>query len=416
MNIDLVNNKASINDLVSLKKETPVTNLQPSSPNNTFGDDGVLAANLKKINNSGSNPFGSPPNTSSDKSLKEGVVKKAYQSFAELDSNRNGFLSNKELINKMHDPNVKSEKAAVVATLLTNETKIRNLSNDEKTIESSGISKNDLIALDKIEGQGSLKEKVESNYYNALYKASSAKSYFDSDGKLILPKKASEISFSHINQGGAGDCYFLAALASQAQRNPQKILDMIKDNKDGTYDIKFSDKTVKVKAPTETEIGLYGDGAGWMSLIEKAYAVYRNDGALLKKDNPYDKSGGGSVVIGRGIKELTGNSFETNLLKATNKNSTRSKLIDAEKNNKLMTASISKHIVSKSEFNLPDGHVYTIMGYDSQTDKVKIRNPWGHTEAENDLGIARDGSDDGVFEVSIDEFYKAFSMVAYEKK
>lgn len=65
---------------------------------------------------------------------------------------------------------------------------------------------------------------------------------------------------------------------------------------------------------------------------------------------------------------------------------------------------------------LPTCHVYTIMGYDNQTDKVKIRNPWGHSEAEETDGVASDGNEDGIFELTMDEFYKAFSMVAYEKK
>lgn len=64
---------------------------------------------------------------------------------------------------------------------------------------------------------------------------------------------------------------------------------MIKDNGDGTYNIKFSNKTVKnLTAPTDTELGLYADGAGWVALIEKGYAVYRNEGTLLERENPFD--------------------------------------------------------------------------------------------------------------------------------
>lgn len=37
-----------------------------------------------------------------------------------------------------------------------------------------------------------------------------------------------------------------------------------------------------------------------------------------------------------------------------------------------MTASINKHVIAESKFNLPDGHVYTILGFDSNTDKVKV--------------------------------------------
>lgn len=407
---------ASILDLVAAKKGTPVKSLKDISVANVFGDDGAIKKTINKINNGGNNPFGVTKTSGDERSLKEGVVKKIYQSFDKIDADRNGFLSHREIVNEMKSSNVKADRAAAAGALAVNDSKIKNLSNDEYGLENDGVTKQDLIALDKLGGSGDLKEEVENTYYNSLYKISSSKSFFDSNDKFILPKKASDINYKSVQQGGAGDCYFLAALVSQAQHNPQKIVDMIKDNGDGTYNIKFSDKTVKITAPTDAELGLYADGAGWVAMIEKGYAVYRNESALLKKENPFDKSGGGSIVIGRGIKELTGNSFETNVLLATTKNSTRAKLTEATQSNKLMTASINKHIIGKSEFNLPDGHVYTVLGFDAQTDKVKIRNPWGHTEAQDKDGNAMDGLDDGVFELSVDDFYKAFTMVAYEKK
>lgn len=416
MSIATVKNSSSVLELSGLSKGKPIEILKSINVANVFGADGSIQKTIKKINDSGNNPFGSTKVKDDEKSLKEGIAKKLYTSFETIDADKNGFLSNREIINKMKDNSIKGDKAALVAALVEANKKIRNLSDDEFGIENDGVTKNDLIALDKLSDSDTIKDSVSNTYYNSLYKASSGKSFFDKDGKFIIPKKASDIDFKSVQQGGAGDCYFLAALVSQAQHNPQKIIDMIKDNGDGTFNIKFSDKTVKINAPTDTELGLYADGAGWVALIEKGYAVYRNEKTLLKRENPFDVSGAGSFIIGRGIKELTGNSFETNALLVTTKSSTRSKLENATKEGKLMTASINKQIIGKSEFNLPDAHVYTILGFDSKTDKVKIRNPWGHTEAQDSKGNTRDGRDDGVFELSIDEFYNAFSMVAYEKK
>lgn len=397
-------------------KSTPSSIISKLNIPDVFGSDGLVQKKISNINSGGNNPFGASKINNDEKILKEGVAKKIYSLFEKIDTDKNGFLSHQEVVNKMKDGSIKTPDSAVISTLVQNGSKIANLSDDELGLENDGVTKKDIIALDKLSGSDTIKDKVENTYYNSLYKATSGKSFFDENGKFISPKKASDIDFRHIQQGGAGDCYFLAALASQAQRNPQKIVDMIKDNGDGTFNIKFSNKTVKINAPTSSELGLYADGAGWVALVEKGYAVYRNESTLLKKENPFDVSGGGSMIIGRSIKELTGNSYDTDMVKLTPKNSTRAKLTDATNNNKLMTASINKTLIGKSEFNLPDAHVYTILGFDSKTDKVKIRNPWGHTEAQDSNNNARDGRDDGIFELTIDEFYRAFSMVAYEQK
>jgi len=415
MSIATVKNN-SVLELIGLKNEEPIKNKIIVNVANVFGSDGKIQKAINKINVNGNNPFGSVNVKDDEKSLKEGISKKLYLSFDSIDSDKNGFLSHKEIVNKMKDNSIKGQTASLISSLVETNKKISNLSNDEIGIENNGITKKDLIALDKLENSDSIKEKVENTYYNSLYKASSGKSFFDKNGNFILPQKTSDIDFKSVQQGGAGDCYFLAALASQAQHNPQKIVDMIKDNGDGTYNIKFSNKTVKITTPTDSELGLYADGAGWVALIEKGYAVYRNETALIKRENPFDVSGGGSIIIGRGIKELTGNSFETNSLLLTTKKTTRSKLEKATANGSLMTASINKHIIGKSDFNLPDGHVYTILSFDSKADKVKIRNPWGHTEAQDNKGNTIDNIDDGIFELTIDDFFKAFSMIAYEKK
>lgn len=406
--------KASDIQLPFVKKNNPSSIIDKLNVSNVFGNDGTIQKKISSINVNANNPFGA--SKVKDENITGAIPKKIYASFDKIDSDKNGFLSHREIVDKMIDKNINESESAVISTLVVNGNKISNLSNDETGLENNGVSKKDIAALDKLADADTLKSKVENTYYNSLYKASSGKSFFDNKGNFIVPTKASEVDFKHIQQGGAGDCYFLAALASQAQHNPQKIVDMIKDNGNGTFDIKFASKTVKINAPTSSELGLYADGAGWVALVEKGYAVYRNENAILKKDNPFDASGKGSVIIGRSIKELTGNSFDTDFIKLTPKNSTRAKLSDAVSNGKLMTASINKAIIGKSAFNLPDAHVYTVIGFDSTTDKVKIRNPWGHTEAQDENNNARDGKDDGIFELTIDEFYKAFSSVAYENK
>ncbi len=380
--------------------------------------DNVISDKLKKINDSGNNPFGANSNVDAN-SPANGVIAKSFlTSMNKLDANNNGFISSRELVNKMQDPNITGREAALVGTLIKNQGKIQNLSNDNSLLETDGISKKDILALDQLPNDNKLKNEVDSQYYYDLSKINNAhakfNNIFDDQGKMKLSPKVSDINFQDLKQGSTGDCYFLAALSSLAQHSPQKIIDMVKDNKDGTFTVKFSDKSVTVKAPTDTELGLYAEGKAWVPVIEKAYSVYRNETIFLPKENPYDKSGGGSMITGRGIKDLTGSNFDTDLLMTTSTNTTRTKLKSAVANNKMMTASIAKNPFGKNSLGLPDGHVYSIVGYDEKTDKVKIRNPWGQTEAQDKSGSARDGNDDGICELSMQEFNKTFSAIAYQ--
>ena len=55
--------------------------------------------------------------------------------------------------------------------------------------------------------------------------------------ELYDTSNGNEPSLSDIHQGQYGDCYFLAALGSLAQEDPQAIKNMIHDNGDGTYTV-----------------------------------------------------------------------------------------------------------------------------------------------------------------------------------
>ncbi|MFH2202219.1 MAG: C2 family cysteine protease [Elusimicrobiota bacterium] len=48
---------------------------------------------------------------------------------------------------------------------------------------------------------------------------------------------ATPVKLDDVAQGYLGDCYYLASLAAVAQKKPQVIQNMIKDNKDGTYTV-----------------------------------------------------------------------------------------------------------------------------------------------------------------------------------
>lgn len=341
---------------------------------------------------------------------KNELAGKALGVFDKLDTNKNGLISKSELNDKLQDRSIKGSEASLTGSMLKYYSEIKKASNDQVLFER-GISRKDLIAGDKMLDENGLNSKLKGEYSYRLYKINNVSSLRKDDGAFKIPTKASEVDYRDLEQGQNGNCYFLAVLAAVAHNNPQKIVDMIKDNNDGTYTVKFARKDVTINAPTDTELGLYAEGKSWVPVIEKAYAEYRNQ--IMAFDNPHTASGRGTIIIGRSIYEITGNTFDSDFLFAHSKDKTREKLTKAFDNNKIVVASIEKEIFKKNDLNLPDAHVYSVLDYDKETDMLTVRNPWGSGEPEKD-GVVIDGRNDGIFKMKTDDFYKYFSMLAYE--
>jgi hypothetical protein len=100
-------------------------------------------------------------------------------------------------------------------------------------------------------------------------------------------------------QGVIGDCYLIASMAALAQRAPERIRDLIRDNGDGTVTVRFSDVSKEGTTPREVTVDLemlvrreadgsirqvyassqdrdvHGNPELWPAIIEKAYAQLR---------------------------------------------------------------------------------------------------------------------------------------------
>jgi hypothetical protein len=59
-------------------------------------------------------------------------------------------------------------------------------------------------------------------------------------------------------------------------------------------------------------------------------------------------------------------------------------------------------------------HVYTVLAYDPQKDRVQLRNPWGAGRGYDQGAAPPPGTDDGVFWLALAEFANAFFLVSYE--
>jgi hypothetical protein len=91
--------------------------------------------------------------------------------------------------------------------------------------------------------------------------------------------------YDDIAQGAVGDCYYLAALASLADTDPNIIQQMVAPMGDGTFAVRFysggsevylrldADLPASGSSPAYAKLGK--DGELWVPIVEKAYAYFR---------------------------------------------------------------------------------------------------------------------------------------------
>jgi hypothetical protein len=252
-------------------------------------------------------------------------------------------------------------------------------------------------------------------------------SYRRMTGNLFV----NDISFSDVNQGRAGTCYFLAACAGLASNQRQLIRDMFRDNGDGTYGVRFYGSTgnevwvtVDRSAPVfsgSSSLVLAGNasrslgGEMWVALAEKAYAQANEIGAFHRANqaNSYrDIEGGWEGVLEHIVNRSpdTYSSYYTNSgwnsasgsLSAWN--SYRNSAIAALNAGKsLWLASLGNSTDGSGKRNFVSFHAFAITGYNASTGRFTISNPWG----------AGSSTYAGVFQASWQDIFNVKGVVAW---
>ena len=197
------------------------------------------------------------------------------------------------------------------------------------------------------------------------------------------------ISATDIKQGQVGDCYFLASLASIANKQPNFIQNMFIDNGDNTWTVRFNKSgvwdyvTVDRFLATDTSGNLFYASAGsnfanaanelWVSLAEKAYAQIGESGWTrgLGKTNSYASIESGWMTDS--IKQITGLETSWNWASAV----TQQTLMDWVNSNKILTLG-----TSNNSYGLVSNHAYAITGYNATNQTFFVRNPWGTQHVE----------------------------------
>ena len=240
-----------------------------------------------------------------------------------------------------------------------------------------------------------------------------------------------------ITQGDAGSCAFLAGLIGLLRTRGSTGGIKVRANNDGTYGVKFtgSDKEYRVDQPTQAEMLRYasaGKNGIWLSVLEKAYAKYRDLDVdafyytpLFSKDaykaltDPNLKSYGRPL-----IRLLTGKDTERQVHYPTvlqagklNEEDVRGLLEKAmgavNPNNpfrpiKVIMIAGSKPIddVWSGDLNtLPPGHAFAVVGYDPEKKEVLLHNP-------QNIKGTQFGS---TFKMPLDQFVEKFAGLTSEK-
>ena len=217
------------------------------------------------------------------------------------------------------------------------------------------------------------------------------------------------VSYQDVNQGSVGNCYFLAGLAATAFRTPSTIQNMFIDNGDNTYTVRFYNNgvadyvTVDRYLPTTSwgtfiyahqstsDWGKYNSVTNelWVALAEKAYAQL-NESGWIGQDNTNSYAGISGGWEGAAIKQITG-------LNTTYKSLNFDSMVTAFTSGKFMTVGSKDSGVAA---NVAANHAYTVVGYNSSTQKFKLFNPWG---------VDNGSSKSGILELSWSQLTASFS-------
>ena len=226
-------------------------------------------------------------------------------------------------------------------------------------------------------------------------------------------------SMSDVNQGYLGDCYLLSGLAEVAQQNAGDITSMFTANGNNTYGVRYYVNGVANYVTVNNSLtSTFNTGADiWASLAEKAYAQLQASGVITGNSV---NSGNSWTTIGNGgapefaLEEITGASAITDFWGSSSSVATavyNSSLVNTQYSSSSSLASILSTLASdlakgddailtsltnakdsSGKTTLVASHAMSIYGYDSGTNMLEIRNPWGSMSGQ---------SWDTTFEVSL---------------
>jgi hypothetical protein len=234
-------------------------------------------------------------------------------------------------------------------------------------------------------------------------------------------------SVNDIVQGAVGDCYFVSALAAIAKTNPNRIRQLVVDLGDGTYAVDFhkggQDAAVRVDADlwvsgnTPVYAGLGAQGSLWVAIIEKAYALFKNEQGTYASING---GNGAGVPLDEALwtpkQSFLSSDYgnATDFLKAMRTQLLAGKAITVGGPAPFLPGTVKSKVdnpnTGADENTFHRGaHIYTLISVSADLKTIVLRNPWGYDGGGNDAN-----PNDGYVTIPADlAFYCSGGFAAY---
>jgi hypothetical protein len=203
-------------------------------------------------------------------------------------------------------------------------------------------------------------------------------------------------SYLDVNQGYLGDCYFLSSLGEVALKDPQEIKNMITNNGNGTYSVRFFVNGKADYVTVNEKLPVFGGGYhwangstmefangktdNWVALIEKAYAqlnAQTNAPHGMQLHSASDSYQGISEGNGSALKMVTDQSEAATYLSSSTSSSMLASILSSMASNFSSGEEVLLQTPAASKGNLVGDHFFMVTGANAATDTVTLRNPWG---------------------------------------
>jgi hypothetical protein len=334
--------------------------------------------------------------------------------FPRWDDNHDGLLSPDEINALIENPQATGDEAAALVVIR------KSFSQDGDENESGGLTQAQLSGLaneKSVQREFSRNKRLIGTVNRSLFIAG--------DPNLFT-----------FHQGRVGDCYLLAVIGAFVNRNPQSVRAMIKPLSNNMLEVDFaSGQKISVSNATDAELlqgaKIGSDHGVWLSILEKAYASIRE--TKRKNENskpgapddavPKDFLGGGRPAPA--IEQFTGHKAASVPLADSAKNDLQGTtqkvhglLIQLSSERQLMAVGTVGKDKMELPPKIPHGHVFAVLGYDSIRHMVRVFNPWGNEVTPAGTPGLANGyvTQNGMFDVPLQEFVQIFKALTYETK
>lgn len=219
-------------------------------------------------------------------------------------------------------------------------------------------------------------------------------------------ERMASIVMEAVGNGITGDGIFLACLAALVRNSPHTVLQMIKELDDGSYIVVFPgdpSRPVRVMPPSFAELKDYLKPLQfgvWAVVLEKAYRLYQSQWQQSALKPAHEM-----------IELITGQPGNWYPLADVQLAELQQFLHKTLKERRLVCLGGWPHVSSSG--NSIFDHTYTVIGFDSDTSMVVLRNPYGSLWQD---GTRTGAVQENILSIRLGELKERFAVLFFEAR